>query len=366
MHIRLLLPTLLLACGEAPMDSEPAKAAVRAAFEKANPPGRTGLLLKGHHVWLEAEYFVPTCLESKDLAFNDDPRGRPTGGGGRITPTYAAQRWLVADTDKGFCVLLGVDPKIELGEVSYGGDVWRVKTQISMGTPSPWFECLDPKHTSRVVEVRYDKEGKANVETDLGLFQGDCPHPLPVGEDRTPKASSASTSTKAPTKAEIVELVTKFDAALDAADHASAREMTSCVNLFESPVFGTCSLGEFLTVGPAFASEMKPRHGTPWLEYGLKKPEDIGTISKDAKDPSLFHVNFTHARTGKNRSFSVQHRDGGWKMFGVVETKGEGLTPVRYLLDLHERERRDILQRRMAGEKLDARGISEEAPAPTE
>lgn len=345
-------------CGAAPVDSQPAKDAVVAAFAKANPPGRTGRLLAGHSVWLEAPDFVATCLTSKDLAFIDDPRGRPAGSGARISPTFEAQRYLLHSTPKGLCVLLGADPRIELGDASYGQDVWRIDAKITMGAPSPWFECLDDRLKSRKVEVRFDAAGQAEVVTDLSLGQGDCPAPLTGSEVRTGTAMPVGTGGPAPTKAEVVALVQEFDRLLDAGDHAGALARTSCVNLFLTPPWGGCAVSELLMVGPSFAGARKPHHGTPWLEYGLAKAEDIGTIVKDGEIPGLFHVRFHHQRSDRARSFSVHRVEGELRMFGVVERKAEGITAARLLTDLIDAPKRSVLKRRLAGEDIDAEGNS--------
>ena len=356
--LRCTLAALSLGCGAAPMDSAPAKEAINAAFAAANPPGRAGLLLKGHHVWLEAPYFVPSCIEQKGLAFNDDPRQRPSATGARITPTYDAQRYLLQNTDKGYCVLLGTDPSITLGDASYGQDRWRVDATVTLKEPTPWFSCLDPRYTQFQVEVVYDKAGVATVETPLDLQRGDCPANMQGGLERVGQASVGDKGAPPPSKAEVVELVKAFDAALEKSDQFGALELTSCVNLFQSPPWGACTVSELLTVGPSFAREMRPGHGTPWLEYGLSKPEDIGQIVKDADLPGVFHVKFHHKRSDRPRSFSVQRVGGQWRMLGVVERKAEGLTSARYLLDLHEKDRRSIFVRRLAGEDIDADGVS--------
>lgn len=360
------LVVLLGGCGAAPMDSEPAKMAVMKAFSDANPPGRAGLLLKGHHIWLEAPYFVPSCIEEKGLAFNDDPRQRPSATGQRITPTYDAQRYLLKNTDQGYCLLLGVDPTITLGEASYGQDRWRIDATLSVKDPSPWFACIDPRYTKFQVEVVYDKAGVATVATPLDFMRGDCPANMVGDVERVGKASVGDKGAPAPSKAEVVTLVRAFDAALESSDQAGALALSSCVNLFASPPWGACTLSELLTVGPSFAAKMAPGHGTPWLEYGLGSPEDIDQIVKDADLPGVFHVRFHHKRSDRTRSFSVQRVGGEWRMLGVVERKAAGLTSARYLLDLHDKDRRAILVRRLAGEDLDAEGNSNRPPVEAE
>ena len=130
----LLLPLMTAwACDAQPsLDSTAAKAAVEAAFAEANPPGRTGLELAGKAVWLGTSAFDKSCLESKDLAFNDDPGSRPASSGPRISPTYAAQRYLTASTELGYCVYLGDTPVLTVEDASWGGDRYRVNIKVGM------------------------------------------------------------------------------------------------------------------------------------------------------------------------------------------------------------------------------------------
>ena len=73
------------------LSDEEVLTAVRAKFDEANQPGRTGLLMKGRTgvVWWQASMFDKRCIEEKDLAFNDDPLSRPAGSQtiARISPT---------------------------------------------------------------------------------------------------------------------------------------------------------------------------------------------------------------------------------------------------------------------------------------
>lgn len=160
---------------------------------------------------------------------------------------------------------------------------------------------------------------------------------------------------KAPTKAQVVSLMKEFDQALHDADFAAARSKTRCVNLFEDPMWDACSLGELVSVGPSFF-ESRGRDGTPWLEYTVSSADDIGRIVADRFDKTLYHVMMKHKRSGRDRSFTVQWADGQWFLYGVVAQKAEALTSMRFVNDLHEADKRDILKRRIEGEKIDHNG----------
>lgn len=348
------------------LDPEPARQAAIEHFNARYTAGRMGILLKGHAVWLEAPFFQKGCLESKDLAFNDDPNKRPAGSPARISPTYEAQRWLSASTDGGFCVYLGTDPKFTVDDVSWGGDRWRVTGSVAFAETSPWYDCLENTTKSQLLEVKYPREGPLELTGEIDLKNGDCPQPLPKGWERTPKSAPTQAPRKAPDRASVLALVQEFDAALDKGDHSTARELTSCWNLFEKGHYGSCALGDFVAVGPAFPAEERAAHGTPWLEYSLKKPEDIGRITADRLDKTIYHVAVKHKRTGADRSFSVQFADGAWKMMGVIGQKSGGITAVRYLNDLHRKDRRDLLVRRLAGEAIDHEGNPLDPNAPEE
>jgi len=357
----LLLPLLALGCAQK-ADPELIRTAVKDAFTQANPPGRTGLLLGGKAVWLEAGMFEDACLEQKDLAFNDEPAKRPANMRARISPTYQAQRWLTASTPKGYCVYIGNDPVIDVGTPVDAGDRFKVDVKLSMGTPTPWFECLKPAFTQRTMDV-FVVDGEPRFEGDVTLGQGDCPQPLPEGEERTARKRPTQPPPKPPTKADVKSLAQRVEDAFYSGDFLLAQDLTSCYNLFEKDRYGTCSVGEFLGVGPSLHGEQRTQDGTPWLEYTISKLDDIGAITKDRKDPTLFHVNMTHKRTGSDRSFAVQWVGGQWKMVGVVGVKGEALTVVRYVYDLHRSGRRDIFQRRLDGEELDEQGNPPEGVA---
>ncbi len=353
----LLAALALVACGP-PLKPEEAKKKVEEAFAEANPSGRTGIEIRGKAVWFEAPYFEDACLEEHDLAFNDDPASRPTSVGKRISPTYQAQRWITASTPSGYCIYLGSDPGIDvdLAGIEWAGDRYKVPAKVTMGSPSPWFQCLDAAIREPVVQLLVDQDGNTSIEGDISLRQGACPSPLPGGEDRTPRARPTDKPPKPPTRDQVIALEKQLDDAFYTLDFEKVRDLSICYNLFEKDRVGTCSVGEFVALGQSFKGEQRPQDGLPWMEYTIRKPEDIGRIVRDRKDPTMYHVMMKRKRDGRDRSFAVQWVDGRWKMVAVVGLKAEGLTHARYVYDLHRPDRRDVFERRLAGEELDEHG----------
>lgn len=362
-----LVSLILVACGGPPssLDESAARKAVESAFAAANPAGRTGMELKGKSVWLQGPWFDASCLESKDLAFNEKPGGNG-GGAAKISPTFQNQRWITASTPKGYCVVLGESPTLSLTEAKWEGGAWRMKGTVGIGAPSPWFECISEQHKAREFIVKPGVgEGAAPViEGDLDLRQGDCPSPLPGGEERGPTGPAPAEAHAAPSIDEVRALIAAFDQALVDGKLVEARAMTACYNLAEEPpVYGACSVGELVAHGPTFLAEARPQDGTPWLEYAATGPDGFTRVVKDGRHPSMAHALVKHKRTGKDRSVSVVWADGGWKLVGVVFRKAEALTTARYLNDLHDSKKRDIFERRFVkGEKIDDQGVSTEDP----
>jgi hypothetical protein len=355
-----LLP--LVACGPTFVSKEEAQAVVEKVFAEQNPPGRTGMALGGKAVWLSAYGFDPTCLEQKDLAFNDNARERHASAEDvmRISPTYAAQRFLTASTAGGYCLYAGDDPQLEIMEIEPETDTWHVTTNVKLARSTPWFDCLDRRFTTRFVDVIDSGDHTAAVKdpSELALFEGKCPHPMPAGEDR-PKAHARPTAKppKAPSMDDVQALVKSFDDALYAHDFVAALSHVSCANLVEeAPFFGACSVGELVSIGPQPRGQERAEDGKPWLEFAVASFDDFQRIVPERKDPTLYHVTMRHKRTGRDRSFGVQWADGKWKLLGVVDSKAEGLTFVRFLYDLHDAARMATFDKRLKGEKLDEKG----------
>lgn len=334
-----------------------AKAAVERAFQQANPPGRTGVEVLGKTVWLEAPMFEKSCLEKHDLAFNDDARIRPAGSPPRITPTYKNQRFITASTERGFCIYLGDSPQLTVDDVSWGGDAFRVSATVTMATPSPWFECLDAAHKKRQLRVTVDDAGAAAIDGAVDLFQGACPAPLPGGEARGPGKAAPQVPHAAPSKAEVIALARALDDALFAGDFGAAQAMTACYNLEDAaPHYNNCSVAEFLMLGPAFHGEPRAQDGTPWTEYAIRDLDELQRVVKDDRLPGVYHATMVHRRTKRDRSFAVQWADDQWKMVGVIGKKAESLTSVRYVYDLHRKDKNDAFRRRLDGEEIDEAG----------
>ena len=358
-----MLPLLFLAgCGPTFVSKEEAKAAVTSAFASANPPGRTGMELGGKAVWLSAYGFDNTCLEEKDLAFNDDPRKRydSTQDVMRISPTYTAQRFITASTSAGYCLYVGDDPQLEITEIEPETDTWHVTAKLGLGKTTPWFDCLDARFTTRFLDVIDPGDHSAAVRdpSELALFQGKCPSPMPGGEERPkPHARPTAKPPAPPTMADVQSVVKAFDDALYAHDYPKALSYVSCANLVEeAPFFGACSAGELVAVGPHPRGQERAEDGTPWLEFAVASFSDFQRVVPERKDPTLYHVTLTHKRTGRDRSFAVQWDQGKWKLLGVVDSKAEGLTFLRFLYDLHEPARMATFDKRLRGEKLDEKG----------
>ena len=100
------------------------------------------------------------------------------------------------------------------------------------------------------------------------------------------------------------------------------------------------------------------RHG--WNTRSAS-PKTLSRIIADKADPTLYHVMMKHKRTGKLRSF---YRFNGTTGNGSVRGGwSEGRSPgtsMRFVNDLHDRTKRDILERRINGEKIDHNGVSTE------
>jgi hypothetical protein len=337
--------------------TETAKAAVEQAFQQANPQGRTGVEVLGKTVWLEAPMFDKSCLEKNDLAFNDDARIRPAGSPPRITPTYKNQRWFTASTEQGFCIYLGDSPQLTVDDVSWGGDAFRVSTTVTMAKASPWFECLDAGHKKRQFRVTVDDAGKADIEGQLDTFQGACPSPLPEGEARGPGKAPPKVPHAAPSKAEVIKLARTLDDALFEADFGKVQAMTACYNLEDTkPHYGNCSVAEFVMIGPAFHGEQRAQDGTPWTEYTIRDLDEVQRIVADKNLKGVYHATMVHRRTKRDRSFAVQWADDQWKMVGVIGKKAESLTSVRYVYDLHRKDKNEVFRKRLDGEEIDEAG----------
>ncbi len=351
------LTLLLTGCPAVP--EEDARAGIQQAFEQANPPGRTGIELVGKAVWLRGPMFQDSCLHAKDLAFTDDPKSRARGAKDiqRITPTYQNQRFITGFTEKGWCVYVGDSPSMQLGEGSWSDGRWSFDASFAIQDPTAWFECLTPDMLQREVIVRADDAGHPEVETDMSLFADSCPKPLPGGEERRAAVRPSSPAPRPPTPAQARVLLDKFDQALYDRDYQAALALVSCYNLYEEQKYGTCSVAELITLASLpRGSGPRPEDGPSWTQGTADSLDALGAIQRDRDDPTLFHVEVKSRRGGDKRTLALQWVRGEWKLVGVVGLQAEDITTMRFIYDLHRKEKREIFERRMQGEQIDEKG----------
>ncbi len=337
---------------------EDARVAIQQAFEQANPPGRTGVELRGKSVWLKAPMFDEECLHSKDLAFSDRAGDRPRSSKEmRISPTYNAQRYLTGFTEQGWCVYTGSDPTLDLRDGSWEGDRWEFFAVFGMREPTPWFECLQYDVLHRGVLVTRADDGSAKVGTDMTLMHGECAHPLPGGERRRSAVRPSTKAPRAPSMEQVRSLLGEFDQALWDRDFEEALSLVSCYNVFEEQRYGSCSVAELITLAPLPRNGVtRPEDGPPWSMNVIDSLDQLQRIFPDRDDESLFHVQVDPNRGDKQRSLALQWVSGTWKLVGVVGLKAEDLTTMRIIYDLDRKEKREIFERRMQGEQIDEKG----------
>ena len=347
----------LFACNTK-MDEATVKGAIDSAFKEANAvDGHYGWEMPGKGQWFKGADFNSACLKENDLAFSNYQKP------GQISPVYQVQHMLTASTKKGYCIDMGgnlsydiesIEPVSKVGSV----DMQEVTLKFNLDDTTPWFSCLNEDVLTRVIFVE-GTDGVPSIDTKYSMaFQENngCPNPVPAFKNRMASAKPETAPAKEPTLEEIRKLAQQFDDALFSRDFEKAQDMISCVNLYETNKWGTCSLAELLVVGPSTHGESRVEDGAPWLEYTQYNLKGLKKVVKDKEDPTLFHVVMPHRKTKKERSFSVQWTNGRLKIFGVVSILGAGITPLRLMNDLHDKTYRDAFEKRLAGEEVDYKG----------
>ncbi|MED5371765.1 MAG: hypothetical protein VX899_12165 [Myxococcota bacterium] len=343
----MLFALAFAACNPGGVTAEDAQAFVQQQATQVNPAGRVGLELIGKGQWVKGPQFDRECLMSKDLAFTDQ--------GNTISPTYENQHFLTTATDKGWCVYMGQDIQVEVGTPTRNQDAWAVPLVYSLGTSTPWAECLRSDFRNRSVNVVADESGQLRVvDEDLRMFRGDCPQPMPKGEVRAASQAPKAKAPKTPSKQEAVAALKAFDEAIYSRDWQGALEHISCYNLLEEGVYGSCTPSDLLQVGPHPRGQERAGDGSPWTEYALSDLGDFKAVR--AGKEGMVHVVVEHKRTRKLRSVSLEWTGSEWKVVGIIHRQGHDLTTVRFLNDLHNAEKWSIFQRRVAGEKIDEKG----------
>lgn len=343
-----------LACGGGGSGGERAVALVQETFAARKTAGAVGVEALGKGVWYRAEAFNSGCLESKQWAHRD----RSGGDAPRVSPNYEAQGAFQQTTADGWCVWIGDDLDMQTGAVNRFGDAWVVDVTFTVARPGGWWDCVDDKQRQAVVRVIEGRDGALSIEKDPALWGGGCPRPLPIANPaRAPGKRPTAAPPRPPTGADVVAAAKAFDDALYAHDLGAALDALACWNLFEKEPFGACSASELVAVGPIPRGASRREDGTPWSQNVFRSLDAIGRPEADRKDKTMFHAE-VKAADGKHprRTISVQWVDGSWKLVGAVSRKAEGLTSVEAVLDLDRKEKREIFDRRVAGEAIDFQG----------
>ena len=357
-----------MSCGSDSESEAKARALVQDTFAQQIKPGPFGTEALGKGVWFRAPAINGGCLQSKDWGHMDDPAHSSAANKSstrRISPNYGAQNNWTARTEKGWCIFLGNDLKMEITQANYVGDAWVVDYAFTMERPGGWWDCVDENKRAGYVRVLEADDGTMTLEgngaDELGLFQGACPAPLTGTDDLERKGESRPDKKpgQAPSKADAIAAVKRLDDALFNGDFVAARDATACYNLQEKQPFGACAPSEFLNLGPIpRGGAPRMSDGPPWSMNTFKSIDDLGKPTRDSKDPTLFHVQVKAAKgKHKARTLAIQWVDKEWKVVGVVGRLSEGLATAQIIYDLDRSDRRDIFERRMKGEQIGEDGL---------
>ena len=334
---------------------------VEKAFADQNHSGAVGTQALGKGIWYRADAIKGTCLTSKHWGHIDDPRTSSAADKAsvrRISPSYSAQRFWTASTEEGYCIYLGDDLSMKVTEVNKMGDAYVAEVTYSVARPDGWWDCVEDDVKNTFVRVVETDDGALSIESEVGIFGGACPNPLPLGNiDRKGDTRPKAKPKKAPTGDDAIAAAKAFDDALFAGDLTAALDALSCYNLYEKTKYGTCAPSELLNLGPIPRGNPRMQDGPPWTMNAFKSLEDIGRPVADAKDPTLFHAQVKAAKGKyKARNISIQWVDNTWKLVGVIGKQAEGLTTVVAVYDLDRKAKREIFEKRMAGEEINEDG----------
>ncbi|MEL6348049.1 MAG: hypothetical protein AAFV53_33385, partial [Myxococcota bacterium] len=337
-----LLGATLSACDvdEGPLTDAAVRSAVKSAFAEKNVPGQTGMLLAGQSGTFKTDMFDTACLERSGLATVEE-----SAEGVRISPTYVGQQAIVAKTDSGYCVDIGKDPVVSIGEVRLVDGVYEADAAMGVKSSTAWSRCIDTSKRRQTVIVSVNDAREPVVETDAVMFQGDCPHPIPASASRPGGTSPEFEASAPPSRTEVLRLAQAFDNAIASHDPGTALEMVACYNFLEDAPFGACATSEIIGFGSGQKQE-----ANPWLGYGATSFNVFGRPRSDANIPGLYHVPFVDRRSGGQRSVSVQKIDGQWKFVGVIYEEAAGLTSAQIVNNLHERTNQETFRVRIQGE----------------
>ena len=355
-----MLALMIFACSSK-LEEDQIRSAVQTQFDIDNP-SQTRLTweLKGKGQWYKGIEFDSTCLAENDLAFSK-PRSP-----GYISPVHSAQVFVTGATKRGYCLDLGESLSIDVLSIddksAVKKDTYLVKYSFSAKDPSPFFQCLTEKTKVREVMVEGVEKDGAKVaqviKSNLKFQDGnDCT----ATQQPQKRTASPRPMSEPPVKLNIEEakkIAQKFDDLIFEQNFEEVQQMVSCLDLFSdvNQQWGHCALSEFVALGPSTHGDSRPEDGMPWMEGVQYSLNNIKKVVQDKKDKTLFHVIMPHRKSKKDRSFSIQWIDGQWKILGVMSVIGAGITPVRLMNDLHQKDARDIFERRLAGEKINVKG----------
>ena len=335
---------------------------VQGAFETARPGGAFGTAVYGKGIWYRSTVFNGECLEEKNIGHREQSgrqrAGRKVGAGIRISPKYETQNDWTHSTDDGYCVYLGEDLSLAVQKVTKMGAEWLVDVSYSVREGSDWWPCVKGASGEQIRVIEAADGSLQLADDDNFLDNGSCPQPLyaPARSRAGGKAPRAAAK-RSPKAADAAEVFGALNAALAEHDHEAALAQIACYNLFEEEPYGACSGGELLDVGPVSSGAPSPRDGTPWTMNVFQDLTPVGPIKKDKNNPSWHHVR-VKAASGKYkaRHVTLQWVKDAWRVVGVVQRKAEGLTRIEFINDLDRTDKRDIFDRRMAGEAIGADG----------
>lgn len=348
--------SLILACQPERMDSQAAQNLIIQEFEKLNSTkGRLSWVLDGKAQWSEGRGFERSCLDEKDIAFHHHLKAA------KIQPTLSAQKYFTTSTKKGYCLDMGeglsiVVDSIASDSASVSAGSYKTTVHFEMKEPTPWFSCLSENFLSRDIYLKF-KDGAISIDDSSGLAlreDEECIQPGVAFVERKETPRPTEAPKKAPSQAEIQDLLTKFDQALFDYDYAKATSYVSCANLIDAK-WGYCTLAELLPLGQILKEE-RMRDGNPWLSNTARDFSVFTTVTRDSKDPTMYHLRYKDRRNKKPLSISIQYVGGEWKLFGAIAEVQQGITPLSFILNLHDKETKEIFERRLAGEQIDSKG----------
>ena len=363
--------SLAVACGDdAPVVSvSDFQAQAESFMANSDISGSFGYELVGHGSVFYSTDFVDTCLRENQLGWMESVgvmfRGDRTS---YFMTNYEAQQYMTQTTEDGYCLYLGENLSVELIDVvedSEGRELeanpFTIRWALTSSDPSPYFECLSEQVLNPTVTVLPNQSFEAPAA--LSLFDNAC-QGMPEPYSREDEGGDAYPSTEppsAPTTAEIQTLLEDFDDALASRDLEAALEHVQCYNLLvvdrteveedeperqpDEAAIGACIPSDLLDTGPSFAST-EDSWLIPWLEGHIDSVSEVlePTIERGAEPANVYHIELANTdpdpdlampRRRGNKSITVQWVNGEWKLLGLIESANSGITPVRFVNDLH-------------------------------